>query len=207
MTYKLFYNNLYVMCSDPHNFAFLLCSFSMKELSLFYYGHPILRKKAEPVTEITDEIRELVKAMLKKAAESGYGIAAPQVGYSLAIFITSPPVQDKNGQWVQSPPRVFINPKLTLPSQETWEHPDGCLSIPGIYANTRRPLCITVTALDIEGKEFTERLSGWPACVAMHENDHLNGVLFIDRMSTQERNKIESKLREIKKKYNPDITG
>jgi len=172
------------------------------KLPLCYYGNPILRKKAEQVKEITPEIRALVQDMIDTMSDSGYGIAAPQVGHSLAIFITSPPVQDKEGKWTQMPPKVFINPKLTQPTTETWHHPDGCLSIPGIYSDTERPIGVTITALDIEGREFTETLVGWPACVVMHENDHLNGVLFIDRMSPDVRRKIEPKLREIKKKYN-----
>lgn len=173
------------------------------KLPLCYYGNPILRKKAEQVREITDEIRTLVRDMIDTFSDSGYGIAAPQVGRSLAIFIASPPIHDENGKWTQAPPKVYINPKLSNPTDQLWDHPDGCLSIPGVYSDTTRPVGVTVTAMDLEGREFTETLTGWPACVVMHENDHLNGVLFIDRMPPDVRRKIEPKLREIKKKYNP----
>src|SRR5258707_235637 len=112
------------------------------KLPLFYYGHPILRKKAELVKEITPEIRALVADMIETMSDSGYGIAAPQIGKSLAIFVTSPPIQGADGKWTQATPRVFINPRLTEPSDNIWSHPDGCLSIPGIYSDTVRPVAI-----------------------------------------------------------------
>jgi peptide deformylase len=173
------------------------------KLSLTYYGNPILRQKAEPVAEITDEIRQFIKDLEETMIEkNGLGISAPQVGSRLAIFISRPPVDDGTGHYAFGPSKVYINPRLTEPSADTWSHEEACLSIPKVYGDVPRPVRITITALDINGKEFTEVLTGWPARVVMHENDHLNGVLFIDRISKKQRNQVEPLLRAIKQKYN-----
>ena len=174
------------------------------KLQLIYYGHPLLRKKAQPVAEITEEIKKLIQDMLETMqGQDGLGIAAPQVGKSLAIFITSPPVEDGKGGYTHEPPRVFINPKLSNPTEQGWEHSEACMSIPKLSGDVIRPVQITVTAQDINGKEFIEVFTGWPARVIMHENDHLNGVLFIDRIPQDQRREMENELRKIKKKYNP----
>jgi len=168
-------------------------------LSILYYGNPLLRKKTEPVGEITPQVLELIKNMEETMdSKMGLGISAPQVGSSLAIFLTRHPIEVE-GKFERAPTRVFINPKLYNPSETTWIHEEGCLSLPKVYGEVERPVEITVTALDEHGKEFTEHFSGWPARVIMHENDHLNGVLFIDRMSAKHRREIEQKLMQIKK--------
>jgi peptide deformylase len=172
-------------------------------LPIICYDNPILRKKAAKVTEITDEIRTLIRDMEEtRASLDGLGISAPQVGKSLAIFIASPPVQEKDGSWGQKPSRVFINPRLSHPSAQCWSHEEGCMSIPKIYISVTRPVSITVTAQDIDGKEFTEELVGWDARVIMHENDHLNGVLMIDRIPAEQRKMLEPQLRKINQQYN-----
>ena len=173
------------------------------KLQILYYGNPVLRKKAEPVTEITVEIRKLIQHMLETMqAHDGLGLAAPQIGRSLAIFIISPPIDNGKGGYTQAPPRIFINPILSAPSSDSWSHSEACLSIPKLSGIVHRPVQITVTAQDIDGKEFTETFTGWSARVIMHENDHLNGVLFIDRMSEAERRSLQPKLKLIKKQYN-----
>jgi peptide deformylase len=172
-------------------------------LPLFYYDHAILRKKAQPVTEITEEIRQLVKDMEETLDSfSAIGISANQVGKLLSICLTRHPVEDEFGRYDRAPTRVFINPKLSNPSPEMWLHDEGCLSIPKIYEDVARPLKITVTAMDLDGKQFTEELTGWAARVLMHENDHLNGVLFIDRINRKRRNEIDAHLRRIDKTHN-----
>lgn len=169
---------------------------------LTYYGNPILRQKCAHVDAITDDILQFIQDLedTMKAA-NGIGISAPQLGRALMICITSFPIEDETGHYENAPPKVYINPKLSNPSDEMWVHDEGCLSIPKVYAEVARPVSITVTAQDIHGKEFTEELSGWAARVMMHENDHLNGVLFIDRVSKKERQALDSKLRQIKKEH------
>jgi len=174
------------------------------QLPLFYYGNTLLRQKAQLVTEVNNDIRKLIANMEDTMNSfNAIGISANQVGKLLSICLTRHPIEDEHGHYSRAPTRVFINPKLSNPSRETWVHDEGCLSIPKIYEDVERPVRITVTALDEHGKEFTEELIGWAARVLMHENDHLNGVLFIDRISHKRRNELEAALRRLKKTHNP----
>jgi peptide deformylase len=172
-------------------------------LKLYYYGHPILRKHCEPVTEITDEIRKLAKDMIETMDKrDGIGLAAPQVGYAIRMFVLRNYIFTEDGQWTLSEPLVFINPKLSSPSEEKVIDTEGCLSLPGIRLPVERPTKIKVEAMDLNGNIFVEELEGYNARVRMHENDHINGVLFTDRVDINTRKKVEPVLKEIKKKYN-----
>ncbi|MBA3721396.1 MAG: peptide deformylase [Parachlamydiaceae bacterium] len=178
-------------------------------LPLAYYGNPILRKKAAPVTDINDDLRKLVANMDETLMDhNGAGLAAPQVQHSIALFLTSfsryvkDPNHEEGGYIVTEPTRVFINPKIISYSEEIWELEQGCLSIPGPFGIVPRPAKVTMQAMDLEGKTFVEEFAYHNAQVVMHENDHLNGVLYIDRISPRERKAMEATLREIKKKYN-----
>lgn len=172
------------------------------KLKIAYYGNPILRKKASPVLTIDDEIKQLVNDMIIAMDEKdGIGLAAPQVGHSIALFITRVPIEKENDEWEKGNVRVFINPKILEHSQEQDSFSEGCLSIPKVYGDVFRPIKIKVEATDLEGNRFTEELFGLHARVVLHENDHINGVLFIDRLSKEERKSLDVKLREIKKKF------
>ncbi len=172
------------------------------KLPLAYYGNPVLRKKAMPVAEINDEIRQLVRDMIETMqVVKGWGLAAPQVHHSLALFITHVCYENSEGVWIPGKLRVFINPKIIEISKEQWEHSEGCLSIPKLYGKVERPIRVKFEALDIEGKTFSEELVGLEARAFLHENDHINGVLWIDRVKGKARQELEPKLREIKKLY------
>ncbi len=164
---------------------------------LVYYGDKRLRQKSHPVKAITPEIRQLVEDMVETMLESGRGVglAAPQVGQLLRLFV----VCYQEGE-SRPTAEVFINPVLSAPSREEEEGEEGCLSIPGFSACVVRPKAISVTALDLEGNTFTKRYSGYKARIIMHENDHLNGVLFIDRLSKRQRQLAKPLLLSIKKK-------
>lgn len=173
---------------------------------LAYYGNPVLRKKGARVEAITDELRELVRDMFETMhAHNGIGLAAPQISLSLTLFVTQVPhkVNDdpNDNRWEEGVPKVFINPKILAFSEEHWTADEGCISIPGLYGNVTRPLKIKVTATNLDGETFEEELFGLDARCFMHENDHINGVLYIDRLESKERKKMEPKLNEIKKKY------
>lgn len=169
-------------------------------LHLRYYGDPVLRKKCSPVGKITEEIRQLVLDMIETMDNSnGIGLAAPQVGKDLRLFVLRNYISNEKGELSLSDPKVFINPRLFDHSQEMVEEEEGCLSIPGIRSLVPRPVRIKIEATDLEGKLFTEELEGYNARVRMHENDHLNGVLFIDRIDERTRREIEPLLRDIKK--------
>lgn len=171
-------------------------------LPLTYYGHPILRKKCQKVKELTPEVKQLIANMKESIRPPNeIGLAAPQVGSDLAIFITNVHGIEEDGDLVFGEPRVFINPVLKEPSEERELSSEGCLSIPGLSADVWRPLSVTVEAMDENGKKFEQRFSGFLARIIMHENDHLNGVLFIDRLAPDERKKIEPALQAIKRKF------
>jgi peptide deformylase len=172
------------------------------KLPLAYYGDSVLRKKGAPVVHINETIHQLVKDMADTMeANDGCGLAAPQVHQSLSLFITCIPRYIDEETVLPGELRVFINPKILSYSEETWTCKEGCLSIPGLRETVVRPLTVTVQATDLEGKEFQETFHEFDAHVIMHENDHINGVLYIDRLPPQRKKEIESYLREIKKKY------
>lgn len=172
------------------------------KLPLAYYGNPILRKKCLEIEEINEDIRQLIGDMIETLEEqNGIGLAAPQVKRDLRLFLTKVPHPSKDDpdQWEEGQVKVYINPKLSDPSQEAWEREEGCLSIPKIYVSVIRPYRITVEATDLEGRLFTEELSGLEARCVMHENDHINGVLMVDRIKGKARREIEDDLRRLKK--------
>ncbi len=171
-------------------------------LKIHYYGDPILRKRCEPVKEITEEIRTLVRDMIETMDKSdGIGLAAPQVGHPIRLFVLRNYIFAEEGHWTLSEPKVFINPKLKNPGEHLISDTEGCLSLPGLRLPITRPDKITIEATDLDGNTFVEELEGYNARVRMHENDHINGVLFIDRIDENQRNQIDPILREMKKKY------
>lgn len=171
-------------------------------LPLVYYDNHILRMRSEKVKEVTPEIKQFIYDMIETMdAMNGVGLAAVQVGKHLRILVIRPIEKDQKDA-VLGEPLVFINPKLTNPSEKTEILPEGCLSIPGIHLEVERPYSIQVEALDINGHPFEKTLVGYIARQLMHENDHLNGVLFIDRLTAKKRKEIEPNLKAIKVKYN-----
>jgi len=175
----------------------------MNEGLLRYYGDPLLRKRAPEITEITEEIRALAFLLIETMYEyKGIGLAAPQIGILKRMFVTCVDHEDAEGEVQVGEPRVFINPILTHPSEETVERNEGCLSIPKLTAPVMRPLTIDIEATDIEGKKFSlKNCWGFLGRVMMHENDHLNGVLFIDHIKGKRRTQLDPILRRIKKEY------
>lgn len=173
-------------------------------LSLAYYGQPVLRKKTEPVKEINDEIRQLIADMMETMyAKDGIGLAAPQIFQSLSLFVTCVPTYVDEKTIIPGIERIFINPKIISHSEETITLKEACLSIPKLSGFVTRPIKIVVEFTDLQGNRLTEEFFDYEARCIMHENDHINGKLFIDRLDSQEREALEPKLREIKKIYNP----
>lgn len=142
-------------------------------LKIYTLGEDVLRQKAEPVAEVNDEIRQLINDMYETMeAADGVGLAGPQVGRSLRLFVA------KADDDVR---RAFINPQLIATSEEIGDYDEGCLSLPQVYETIRRPVRVTVQALNEQGKPFTIEADGLLARIIQHEIDHLNGILFIDR--------------------------
>ena len=165
--------------------------------SLVYYSHmdiltlgsDMLRQKAAPVNNVKDDSRqrsETIRQMLETVKKGkGLGLAGPQIGIMERIFVVSIEGDD---------PRVFINPSIIETSQETAKFEEGCLSIPGVWADVIRPKTVKVQAWNEKGRPFTIEAGGIMARVILHEYDHLEGVLFIDRLSEPKRKKILDKI-------------
>ncbi len=169
---------------------------------LVYYGNPLLRARSQPVETIDDELRALVADMIETLdGLRGAGLAAVQIGVLRRIFIIRPYVQQPSGRYVPGPVEVYINPVLSDPSSEEETAEEGCLSIPGLHAEVTRPLGITIEALDLDGKKIHKKIWGYTTRMLMHENDHLNGVLYIDRLTPPQRQWIKPQLKKIEKRF------
>ena len=151
-------------------------------LDIYRIGDEILRTKCEKVTQFDHSLEILIDAMFDTLDEAdGVGLAGPQVGVDKRLFIVS--LSDGTR-------KAFINPEIVETSVETCPYEEGCLSIPGVYHNVIRPSKVKVFAQDEKGHAFTLDASGLLARVIQHENDHLDGKLFIDRLSEDEREKV-----------------
>lgn len=165
------------------------------------YGDEVLNKRADDVAEIDEEIKELVSAMYIKCPESnGIGLAAPQVGVSKRLFVVVVPEStDDEGNKIPGLKDVFINPVITA-SEGSCKMEEGCLSVPGIFEIVQRPETIEVEYTDIEGKRIRASYSGLLARVIQHEYDHLEGVLFISRLSKLKQDLLKKRLKAMKDK-------
>jgi peptide deformylase len=154
----------------------------MSILKIARMGHPILRQQAKPIDpqEITGpEVQLLIRDMLETLVEyNGVGLAAPQVHVSRRLVICAGEEDEEGRMQV----RVLINPKLTPTTEETFGMYEGCLSLPGLRGYVERPAAVTVEAFNEKGEQVTYELSGFPAAVIQHECDHLDGVLYVDRL-------------------------
>ncbi|MFK7896588.1 MAG: peptide deformylase [Myxococcota bacterium] len=148
------------------------------------FPDPRLKKVSEPIEEITDEIRELARDMIEVMYdEPGIGLAAPQVGASVRMFVIDTEWGDEE---VGQNPAVIINPEISNKDGKiTWE--EGCLSVPDYQANVDRAATLTLRGIDLEGKPVEEHAEGLRAVCIQHEFDHLDGILFIDRISRLKR--------------------
>lgn len=179
----------------------LITNGQLRLLPLAYYGDPILRKKAEPIKEITADITKLVEEMIETMdACDGIGLAAPQIHHSIRLFVIRTPIEIDQDKFEPGEVKVFINPTLSLPSEETWKAPEGCLSIPTLRCLVERPKEVTVEYANLEGKIIKQRVSNWEARVIMHENDHIEGILFFDRLNPEEQSKLMPFLENLEKR-------
>jgi len=178
-------------------------------LPLSYFGSPILREVAKPITEFTPEVEKLGKDMIATMREEiGIGLAGPQIGKSLRIFVMDIPLDmdtDEDGQPYNpflKGPLVVINPEIEALDELDEESEEGCLSIPDIKGKVFRPFSIELKFQDVKGEPQEMKLSGLAARCVQHEHDHLNGILFIDYLSSVKKMSIKGKLKRIKQQYN-----
>ncbi len=150
-------------------------------LELHYLGDRVLRQPAKRVAKIDENIRKLVKEMLQTMySKDGIGLAAPQVGINKQLIVI-----DCELDKPEIPPLVLINPKITRSSSQVCSAEEGCLSIPGVYLDVTRPAAIEVSFKDEHGKPRKIQAKDLLARVIQHEMDHLNGVMFVDRVENE----------------------
>lgn len=164
----------------------------MATRELIYHPNELLAERAEPVAEINAETRELAEEMIEIMTNAeGIGLAGPQVGVLERLFVV---------KLAEDEPRVFINPQILETSLETSTYEEGCLSIPGVYADLVRSSVVRVQAWNERGRPFNIEADKLLARVIQHENDHLNGVLFIDHLTEKKRERAM-------KKYSAPLAG
>jgi len=170
-------------------------------LPIYLYGQPVLRKEAEAAdTTNEEEIKQLISDMWETLAKAdGCGLAAPQVGKSLRLFIVDGSVVSDAYDYLKDFKRTMINPEIIETSDEKSTYSEGCLSVPGIYADVQRPKKITVRYLDEDFKEKTEELDNFAARIVLHEYEHLTGHLFVDDLAPIRKKMIGGKLQNITK--------
>lgn len=168
----------------------------MSLLEIKKYPDPILKKKCQEVKEITKEIQNLGWDMIETMVGAlGIGLAAPQIG-ELKRIIAVHLIQERSPEEkIAKRPQILINPKIIKKSRETIIDEEGCLSFPELWLKIKRAKTVTVEALDLKGQKIQIEAEGLPARVLQHEIDHLDGILFIDRLSFWQRFKIRNKLK------------
>jgi peptide deformylase len=163
---------------------------------LVRYGPPVLQTPAAPVDEVNDDIRALIDEMVETMhAAPGIGLAAPQVGVGLRVCVIDLSVGRNPADLL-----TLVNPEFVERHGMQLEE-EGCLSLPGVYAPVRRPTNIHVSAYDLSGQEISLDADGLLARVIQHENDHLDGVMFIDRVSQTALVDIQDKLDEFRSEF------
>lgn len=188
----------------------------MAVLPIYVAPHPVLKKPAAPVTAVTDDIRALIKDMFETMyATRGIGLAAPQVGQSLRILVmdveqTGDTAEGDDAEAAPAPlvpgkPIAVINPEIVWTSDELNTYEEGCLSIPGQYAEVERPEKVRVKFLDENGQAQEMEADGLLATCVQHEIDHLDGVLFVDHLSTLKRDMLLRKLKKWARENADDI--
>ena len=157
-----------------------------------YLGDPVLRVEAEEIDEVDDDLRALARDMFDTMyGEDGVGLAGPQVGVSRRIIVVDPREQGVE-------PMALINPRIASAAEETDRSEEGCLSIPGLRELVDRSVSIVLEAVDLEGEPIRIEAEGLLARILQHEVDHLDGILFLDRVSPLKRKMLLKKWEKVK---------
>ena len=165
------------------------------QLSIIEYPHPTLRVRSKPIRRVDQELRDIVAQMLELMYEAdGVGLAANQVDLPLRLFVANPSGQ-RDGEEL-----VLLNPELQMPKgSETGQ--EGCLSLPGLSGQVKRPASVRLSAYDLKGNPVERVVDGFLARVLQHENDHLDGVLFFDRLSEEAKSELDDPLMEMESDF------
>ncbi len=169
-------------------------------LPVYAYGQPVLLKKAQPVSEDYPQLAEFIENMWETMYNaSGVGLAAPQVGKSLRIFIVDTKQVQKEGEEEKGIKKVFINPEIIEENGKLWAYEEGCLSIPDIRGDVMRKEFVFIKYLDENFEEHTEMFGEMEARVIQHEYDHLEGILFTELLKPLKKRMVNRRLQKIKK--------
>ena len=176
-------------------------------LPIVAYGDPVLRKKCKEISEDYPKLKELLENMWETMYNAyGVGLAAPQVGVPIRIFMIDPSpfaedpeLEEQEKEQLKDLKKVFINPKIVEEKGDEWAFNEGCLSIPDIREDVFRKPVITIEYLDEDFKARRETYSGLAARVIQHEYDHIEGILFTDKLSSLKKRLIKGKLANISK--------
>ncbi|MDD3885398.1 MAG: peptide deformylase [Victivallaceae bacterium] len=169
-------------------------------------GAPVLAMNAEPVTVVTPEIREFAASMLESLRVfDGIGLAAPQAGRPLRLVVFDVPSQEDDAdllsqgeiELLPKMPLAVINPEIVSSGSELCEREEGCLSVPDIFANVVRPSRVVFRAMTLDGEPIECECGGLLARCIQHELDHLDGVLFVDRLSPAEHRRVDRALNRL----------
>ena len=167
-------------------------------LPVFIYGQPVLRKEAEEVPADYPELKQLIANMYDTMYQAeGVGLAAPQVGLSLRMFVIDADVLGEDYPECQGFKKVMINPEIIESSEDEITLEEGCLSLPGVHEKVSRAKQIRIKYLDQDLKEVEEEIAGFAARVVQHEYEHLEGHVFIDNVSAIRRQLNKGKLNNI----------
>ncbi len=173
-------------------------------MTIVTYGNPSLSKPAQPVAEVTPELRALAQEMLRTMYEAdGVGLAAEQVGRTEALCVIDVPPESQGAAYAPlnagvKMPWILFNPVVSAP-EGTQRGSEGCLSFPGIFAQVTRALSVRVDWLGEDNKHYSARVHGLLARAVQHEVDHLGGTVFVDRLSPTQRMLVAGKLRKLKR--------
>jgi peptide deformylase len=166
-------------------------------MDVVVYPDPILRRGGKPITAFDASLRTLAAEMLDAMyAEGGVGLAAPQVAIELKLLVLNPAGDSKD----RSGELVLLNPKITARKGWEWGE-EGCLSFPDIHAEVERSKSITVSYQDLDGKPQELKAKDWLARIIQHEMDHLDGVLFVDRLSPADKIRVKPQLDELESRF------
>ncbi len=185
-------------------------------LPLVYCGHPALRRQARPVGAITPDIRELAEQMVATMREhEGIGLAAPQVARNLRLIVLDipsrndkgpiPPTSPGEAALLPRMPLALVNPKLSEFSAQTTAYGEGCLSIPDVHCDVVRPQFVQLDARGLDGQAISFRCGGLLARCLQHEVDHLNGILFIDKVDEAALAPYREAIEQLKQRSARDV--
>ena len=170
-------------------------------MEVLIYPHPVLRRGGKVITTFDAALRQLSEQMMEAMyVEGGVGLAAPQVGIEQKLLVLNPSGDrdDRSGEL------TLCNPRLVKKKGRDFEE-EGCLSFPGIHAEVERWVTITVAYHDLDGKEGTLHADGWLARIIQHELDHLEGVVFTDRLTAAEKLRVKAQLLELEERYRAQV--